>query len=797
MAEPALTRPKKHKSDCPQRQTGERTPEQRPWARSAHEGILALQRVAGNHATSRVLQARMSGALPQTLPPVVTEVLRSGGGQPLASGVRGEMEARFGYDLSAIRIHTTAQAASSAEAMSAKAYTVGNNVVFGAGRYAPEQSEGKRLLAHELAHVVQQSRGGPPPTLDPLSPLEQTAERSASAAPGSGFVNVSGASGIGVARDKDDEPPKKKRRQTRVRPPDKRIKDPVRLRGKHILETYEEQAHDPSQAAELEEERTRQYSSRSEEARHKTRALEVDKHHAYPKFLGGNRIQTYVKLTKELHGLYHDELYYLLESEFKKRGVLPKEAGRSSWKYYSGIFNRLDPKDRQAILDKVISHAERFDARYRKADPARNFKGYPDKRQRLAAGVRRGIKEARSEQQAQQAKQQATQPKTASAGKASAPKGSKRPTATAKTPVRSAPSRQPTAAAASPKLPPSAKPPAVKVRAPAPAATAPAPQAQAPAKPTVAVKAPKLSVPAKQLARVRLPKGIVGVAKGMGAAGGAFVLELINAEIRAKITENTIQNELEKKLAALQPQMEALLEQEPAAIYVHYTVTVSVYTHYAPTGEDKSSWPIVLVSARLATEPGPVSEKHHGAHLEAHGMIVGWEDTSTITGSTLVVDVEQERQRQARAREQRELGEKLQRAAAEREKRKKTAAPAPVARPQGAPPSLAPAQEAAPAFVPIAGMEMYAARTQAGAFVSRAQSWATDLLRAARAIHSGASKSEPKRTQFLVQEAEWRNAVRYMRNWYADHGPGSAKDSLDRLLGVEGEELKSLRSQFE
>ena len=66
------------------------------------------------------------------------------------------MESRFAHDFSQVRIYTNARAAESVRAVNAKAYTLGKDVVFGAGRYVPGTSEGQRLLAHELTHVVQQ-----------------------------------------------------------------------------------------------------------------------------------------------------------------------------------------------------------------------------------------------------------------------------------------------------------------------------------------------------------------------------------------------------------------------------------------------------------------------------------------------------------------------------------------------------------------------------------------------------------------------------------------------------------------
>lgn len=78
-----------------------------------------------------------------------------GGGQSLPESVRAFYEPRFGYDFSQVRVHTDAKAVEAASAVNALAYTVGKDVVFGAGQYAPETSAGRRLLAHELAHVVQ------------------------------------------------------------------------------------------------------------------------------------------------------------------------------------------------------------------------------------------------------------------------------------------------------------------------------------------------------------------------------------------------------------------------------------------------------------------------------------------------------------------------------------------------------------------------------------------------------------------------------------------------------------------
>jgi hypothetical protein len=88
-------------------------------------------------------------------PPIVHEVLASPG-QQLDPATRAFVEPRFGHDFSHVRVHTDATAAQSAEAVNALAYTVGRDLVFARGQYAPGTASGRRLLAHELAHVVQQ-----------------------------------------------------------------------------------------------------------------------------------------------------------------------------------------------------------------------------------------------------------------------------------------------------------------------------------------------------------------------------------------------------------------------------------------------------------------------------------------------------------------------------------------------------------------------------------------------------------------------------------------------------------------
>jgi hypothetical protein len=111
--------------------------------------------VAGSAAPAVVLRRASAAVTSTEAPPSVHNVLRAPG-QALDTSTRSFMESQFGQDFSGVRIHSDAAAAESAQVVQAHAYTLGNNVVFASGKYDPASSEGRRLLAHELTHTIQQ-----------------------------------------------------------------------------------------------------------------------------------------------------------------------------------------------------------------------------------------------------------------------------------------------------------------------------------------------------------------------------------------------------------------------------------------------------------------------------------------------------------------------------------------------------------------------------------------------------------------------------------------------------------------
>ena len=137
-----------------------------------------LQRCSTNQAT-----------FPE-VPPIVHEVLRSPG-QPLERDTQNFMESRLGHNFSQVRVHADTRASESARSIDSLAYTVGSNIVFASGHYCPGTPTGQYLLAHELAHVIQQRNVLAPKSLSisqPDSIYEQDADRAAKA-----VVNLRGS----------------------------------------------------------------------------------------------------------------------------------------------------------------------------------------------------------------------------------------------------------------------------------------------------------------------------------------------------------------------------------------------------------------------------------------------------------------------------------------------------------------------------------------------------------------------------------------------------------------------------
>ena len=167
--------------------------------------VMHLQKTAGN--------ATVTAALEEQEPSLVKDVVNSDAGAPLAIETRDFMESGLGADFGDVRIHTDSKASESARSVQAHAYTVGNNVVFQSGKYQPESDAGKRMLAHELTHVVQQRSGPvagtPAPggikVSNPSDAFEQAAEGSADRVMTGAAPTPAATAPAAVQREEDDD----------------------------------------------------------------------------------------------------------------------------------------------------------------------------------------------------------------------------------------------------------------------------------------------------------------------------------------------------------------------------------------------------------------------------------------------------------------------------------------------------------------------------------------------------------------------------------------------------------------
>jgi Domain of unknown function (DUF4157) len=189
-----------------------RTAEQAPRL-TMPAAVMSLQRSAGNGSVSALLAPEEAE---DTHRSPVRDVVGSGGGSPLEPNARSFLEDRMGHDFSDVRVHTGAQADNSARSIHAQAYTVGTDVVFRAGAYQPDTTAGRHVLAHELAHVIQQKagpvEGTPAPggisVSDPGDRFEQSAERTAAdamAGPAPSPVPAGGGEGVTAQRAGEEE----------------------------------------------------------------------------------------------------------------------------------------------------------------------------------------------------------------------------------------------------------------------------------------------------------------------------------------------------------------------------------------------------------------------------------------------------------------------------------------------------------------------------------------------------------------------------------------------------------------
>ena len=154
---------------------------QRASNKSGQEQKLSCaEQKPGNNATTTFRDRTLSGS-PRSVDKNINAL--NAGGTPLSPSTRAFFEPRFGQDFSKVKVHTDSAAAEAAQAINARAFTVGSHISFAAGEFAPESAAGRHLLAHELTHTIQQQskqsnatvtgQRDPPPAPSPQTPQEE------------------------------------------------------------------------------------------------------------------------------------------------------------------------------------------------------------------------------------------------------------------------------------------------------------------------------------------------------------------------------------------------------------------------------------------------------------------------------------------------------------------------------------------------------------------------------------------------------------------------------------------------
>ena len=139
-----------------------------------------VQRQTEEEEEERLQTKQAAGPAPEATPQVAAEIASmQGGGQPLPAAELAFFEPRFGADFGRVRLHTDQTAVETAQRVNARAFTLGHDVYFGAGQFAPAACEGRRLLAHELTHVVQQGQDRHLLQFDLIDDLKEAAEKKA------------------------------------------------------------------------------------------------------------------------------------------------------------------------------------------------------------------------------------------------------------------------------------------------------------------------------------------------------------------------------------------------------------------------------------------------------------------------------------------------------------------------------------------------------------------------------------------------------------------------------------------
>jgi len=780
-----------------------------PQGPTASPDILALQQSAGNAAVNALLTGANTSSVQSPLP---------SDGVPLEPSTRAQMESRFGQDFSAVRVHTDERAAAAADAQDASAYTLGQHIVFGQGSFAPGTTAGTRLLSHELAHVIQQRRGGATPQLDSNAPHEQAAERaSAQVAAGSGSVAVEGGTAVGVARAPKSQGPASAVLEIEWKPGmnanDVRRKvaalDDLASRGKlEKLEGKVDRKVVPDGVA------AREYQKVAPKVSTEYRYQILEQAH---KQIGPNSANydpvRWRKFFAKWASSHADHV-----QELQLKGL---DADTNTWMLDGDTNVEIGRQIRSQLLKlppgtKIVAVRIKGVSPLTKPSTSAATQVTADAPPTIDAPPSTKVRVSDAPESTTLPSSDDAPPSTKTRVGTDAPASTKTPAnvdAPPSTKVRVAPTvrvsdeamesaNRPTAKANAPvegdlhaeapkqmqaTAPATVKAPATAPKAPTAAVKAPTTSAEAPP-PTAKTSAPTVKAPTSG-AKVPTPsiRGQVGAAAGTAAV--MLALDLLKAQAIESYAEEQTQTLIQARFATLQPEIDAMLETNPQQVWAVIKVVRDDITVVQPSPIGPitpAMFPPLKVTVTLAEKEVTVPKK-----TETQIISMGHVQTTTATYSVLIIDVAKELEKQKIAAEEKALNERMRAlakvAAAKPQAKPEKQAPEPRVQP-GSTTLLPPAPAAPHQFLPGAPAP---SRDEEG-FATYARGFRNGLLIEGMKLRNRNAPMDEKQ-DFKLKVQVWRGQ---MKKLIRESVNFKAKDSLNTTLYSFDERMNSLGSEL-
>lgn len=754
--------------------------------------LLALQRTAGNGAVSHMIaRERSAGSqmeneandvadralrapsaapngsaaasttagsltVPADAPASVRDVVRSPG-RPLDQATRDDMEARLGRDLSGVRVHDDLAAQDSARGIGAHAYTVGSHIAFNTGRLRPDSSEGRRLLAHELVHVLQQSGSDAMPRVP--APVGLPATHDAASISAGPLVAAAAATGV-VQR----EPMKKAELESRLAEVNAELSAGEGVRSKEALEKLRTEKLELETQLGIAAPVKVPGSPKVDWEGGNLRGLGAESEVLRGSYPGATQLPKNFPAVDFVEGGTRTPL---TGTARVKGGKLPLSS--DSFKIEGGTLIQLktlkntDPsyvapggikKELTAGLEALASHrpgtswSEQVGGEMRRVEI-----GTPDKK--ILHVELQVAPNAMQTKELDEIKWAGKQFASFGPGEeievvVNWPKGTTPP-----------PMPPPPAAVVEPgaPIPPTFKPPT-------------SPKAEG-----------------EELPPTPKPKTGSGVGSMMKTMAATAALDLLNAMLKGWIADVMIEQQMDAELKRLQPAIDAMAATDVEKVFVDFDVLVLVASHDVITQqgvEEKSGFPMVFVRGTVVDKASPAT--HSTPETTDRGMTSMTSTSAHV--SMLVRNVALEREQANRRRDEAKLNERARALADEAKARGQVPNPPPSAAPSG-PPNNALLPKAPEPQAPLLPGAPSPSVDQMG-FAEYAKRFGASLLaEGVRMRNQGATAAEKK--TFTLRVQVWRGQ---MRKLIRDSSDYKAKELLVNTLAAFDDRMSTLGAEI-